>query len=161
MAVFGKAMANGYPIGCVTGKTEIMKEVEKNVFVSSTFFPNSLSYIASLKTIEILQRDKILEQIWEKGEYFNGEIAKLLEKYDVGARISGIPPMMFITFDKDEDGTYKAKRTDFYTQLIRRKVFLQPYHHGYICARHTKEDLDYTINAIEESLQYLREKYYK
>lgn len=161
MAVFGKAMANGYPMGCVTGKTEIMKEVEKNVFVSSTFFPNSLSYVASLKTIEMLQRDNILETVWEKGRYFNGEIEKLLEKYDVGARISGIPPMMFITFDRDEEGTYKDKRTDFYTQLIRRKVFLQPYHHGYVCARHTQEDLDYTINAIEESLQYLRAKYYK
>ncbi len=161
LAVFGKAMANGYPIGCVTGKAEIMKEVEKNVFVSSTFFPNSLSYVAALKTIEILQRDNILGQIWEKGTYFNNKIAELIKKYDVGARISGIPPMMFITFDKDEAKQYKNKRTDFYTQLIRRKVFLQPFHHGYICSRHTQEDLDYTLNAIEESFQYLREKYYK
>ena len=67
--------------------------------------------------------------------------------------------MMFITFDKDEAKQYKNKRTDFYTQLIRRKVFLQPFHHGYICARHTQEDLDYTLNAIEESFQYIKEKY--
>lgn len=161
MAVFGKAMANGYAIGAVTGKKEFMKEVEKNVFISSTFFPNSLSYVAALKTIEILQRDQIIEKIWEKGTYLNSNIEKLIVKYDVGARISGIPPMMFITFDKDEAKQYKNKRTDFYTQLIRRKVFLQPFHHGYICARHTQEDLDYTLKSIEEAFQYLREKYYK
>ncbi|MDD2345422.1 MAG: aminotransferase class III-fold pyridoxal phosphate-dependent enzyme [Bacteroidales bacterium] len=161
LAVFGKAMANGYPIGAVTGKAEIMKECEKNVFISSTFFPNSLSYVAALKTIEILERDNILGQIWEKGTYFNNKIAELIDKYNVGAHISGIPPMMFITFDKDEEKQYKNKRTDFYTQLIRRKVFLQPFHHGYICARHTQEDLDYTLKAIEESLLYIREKYYK
>ncbi len=161
LAVFGKAIANGYPLGAVTGKAEIMKEVEKNVFISSTFFPNSLSYVAALKTIEIMERDNIIGQIWEKGTYFNNKIADLIKKYDVGARISGIPPMMFITFDKDVEKQYKNKRTDFYTQLIRRKVFLQPFHHGYICARHTQEDLDYTINAIEESFQFIREKYYK
>ncbi|WP_439184910.1 aspartate aminotransferase family protein [Carboxylicivirga taeanensis] len=159
LAVFGKAMANGYPIGAVTGKADIMKEGESNVFISSTFFPNSLSYVAALKTIEILERDKVLDKIWEKGEEFNSNIDKLLKQYPVGARISGIAPMMFITFDKNEDGSYKKKRNDFYTQLIRRGVFLQPYHHGYICHRHTQEDLDYTIKSIEEALQYLTEKY--
>jgi glutamate-1-semialdehyde aminotransferase len=159
LAVFGKAMANGYPIGAVTGKAQIMKEGESNVFISSTFFPNSLSYVAALKTIEILERDKVLDKIWEKGKVFNQKIADLIERYPVGARISGIPPMMFITFDKDSDGTYKAKRNDFYTQLIRKKVFLQPYHHGYICYRHTQEDLDYTVNAIEDALQFLIQKY--
>lgn len=159
LAVFGKAMANGYPIGAVTGKAEIMKEGEANVFISSTFFPNSLSFVAALKTIEILERDNVLDKIWEKGTYFNNKIQSLIEKYDIGARITGLAPMMFITFDKDANKTYKAKRTEFYTQLIRRKVFLQPFHHGYICHRHTQEDLDYTLNAIEESFAYIKEKY--
>ncbi|MBB6478513.1 aspartate aminotransferase family protein [Spirochaeta isovalerica] len=161
LAVFGKAMANGYPIGCVTGKAEIMKEGEKNVFISSTFFPNSLSYVAALKTIEVMERDNILGQIWEKGEWFISRVRELCDKYGTGAQISGIPPMMFITFKKDPDKIYKEKRTDFYTQLIRRGIFLQPYHHGYICARHSQEDLEKTIQAIEEAMQYLVEKYGK
>lgn len=159
LAVFGKAMANGYSIGAVTGKKEIMKMVESEVFISSTFFPNSLSYIAALKTIEILERDKILEKIWEKGKYFMDRIAVLLEKYAVGAELSGVPPMNFITFKKNESKTYKYKRNDFYAQLIRSGVFLQPFHHGYICYRHTQEDLDYTIKSIEEALIYVKEKY--
>ncbi len=159
LAVFGKAMANGYPIGAVTGNAEIMKEGEKNVFISSTFFPNSLSYVAALKTIEILERDNILGQIWEKGQWFIDQVQNLIEKYKNGAKISGIPPMMFITFDKDPEKVYKNRRTDFYTQLIRRGIFLQPFHHGYICARHSQEDLLRTVEAIEESFQFLIEKY--
>lgn len=161
MAVFGKAMANGYPIGAVTGKAEIMNELESNVFISSTFFPNSLSYIAALKTIEILERDSVLDKIWEKGQYYMDAVQKLIEKYDIGARLTGIAPMSFITFDKDAAKTYKAKRVDFYTEVIRRGIFLQPYHHGYICYRHTKEDLDITIKAIEEAFMVLKEKYSK
>lgn len=159
LSVFGKAMANGYPMGAVTGKAEIMKMVETEVFISSTFFPNSLSYVAALKTIEILQRDKILDAIWEKGKKYMERVQALLDKYGVGGEISGIPPMSFITFKKNESKSYKKKRTDFYTQLIRRGIFLQPFHHGYICHRHTPEDIDYTINAIEESLAYVKENY--
>lgn len=159
LAVFGKAMANGYPIGCVTGKAEIMKEGEKNVFISSTFFPNSLSYVAALKTIEILERDDILGQIWSKGNWFIEKVTALCNKYNIGAKISGIAPMMFITFNKDSKKIYKQRRTEFYTQLIRRGIFLQPFHHGYISARHSQEDLEKTIVAIEESFQFLIEKY--
>ncbi len=159
LSLFGKAMANGYPIGAVTGKAEIMKEAEKNVFVSSTFFPNSLAFVAALKTIEMLENEKVLEDIWDKGRYFLEKITKVVEEYDVGAEVSGIPPMPYITFKRDAEKTYKAKRDDFFAQLIRHRVFMQPYHHGYICYRHTKEDLDYTINAIKESLEYVQEKY--
>jgi 3-aminobutanoyl-CoA transaminase len=106
-----------------------------------------------------MQRDKVLETIWDKGRYMMEGIRQQLDKYDVGANLNGIPPMMFITFDKNESGTYKAKRKDFYTQLIRRKVFLQPYHHGYICYRHTKDDLDYTIYAIGKAMEFVKNKY--
>jgi glutamate-1-semialdehyde aminotransferase len=136
-----------------------MKRGEKDVFISSTFFPNSLSFVAALKTIEILERDDILTKIWEKGRYYMDRVNALIEKYDVGAVISGIPPMNFITFKKNESKSYKKKRNDFYTSLIRSGVFLQPYHHGYICYRHTQNDLDITIAAIEEAFKYLKENY--
>lgn len=159
MAVFGKALANGYSIGAVCGKEAIMKRGEKDVFISSTFFPNSLSIVAALKTIEILKRDKVLDVIWEKGSYYMDKVQSLITRYDVGAKLSGIPPMSFITFDKNPSGSYKAKRTAFYTQLIRSGVFLQPFHHGYICYRHTKKDLDRTVDAIEDAFKLLQDHY--
>ncbi len=161
LGCFGKAMANGYSISVVTGKTEIMNKGEKEVFVSSTFIPNSLSYVAALKTIEILERDCVLEKIWAKGKIFMQKVKGAIDKYNIGAELSGIPPMMFISFKKDREKVYKKKRMDFYTQLIRRKVFMQPYHHSYIAYRHTQEDLDYSVKAINESLEYLKEKYEK
>ena len=159
LALYGKAMANGYPVAAVTGKAEIMKEAERNVFVSSTYFPNSIPFAAALKTIEIIRKQNVLADIWEKGEKFMQDLTDLTAKYDVGAEVSGIAPMPYITFKRDQKKEYKEKRTDFYTQLIRRRVFMQPYHHGYICYRHTEADLAYTVNAIKESLAYLAEKY--
>ncbi len=159
LSVFGKAMANGYSIGAVTGKAGIMKMAEKNVFISSTFFPNSLSYVAALKTIEILERDKVLDAVWKKGRMLMDGINTAISRYNTGAELSGVPPMMFITFKKDREKLYKKKRTDFYTLLIRNGIFLQPYHHGYICFRHTEEDIDTTLKAVDRSLYYIDKNY--
>ena len=159
LAVFGKGMANGYAISALTGKAEIMKAAEQKVFVSSTFFSNSSGYIAALKTIEILERDNVLDKIWKRGGHFLEKVQNIINKYDVGAELSGVAPMFFITFKRDKGNTYKARREDFYTQLIRRGVFLHPHHHGYICYRHTEQDLDMATKAIDEALAHVKEEH--
>jgi glutamate-1-semialdehyde aminotransferase len=159
ISVLGKAIANGYPISVVTGREEIMMAAAHKLFISSTFFPNSDAFVAALKTIEILERDQVLEDIWQKGEMFMAGIQQAIDTHEVGAKLTGIPPMFYITFDKDEDGTYKSKRTDFYTQLIRKGFFFTPFHHAYISYRHTRADLDLALAAIDDSLAFLRAKY--
>jgi glutamate-1-semialdehyde aminotransferase len=160
LATFGKAVANGYAISACVGKQEIMKKIEKEVFVSSTFFPNSIAYAAALKTLEFIEKYNVLEDIKAKGEWFNQKLKEICAGHKVETETSPIPQMPFITFKKNADKTYKAMRQDFYTQLIRRKVFLQPYHHGYICYRHSEADLNYTLKAIDEALSYVDEKKY-
>ena len=159
LSVLGKSMANGYAISAVSGKTEVMMAAAQKLFISSTFFPNSDGYVAALKTIEILEREHVIDSIWEKGNRFLKKIRNTVGKYNVGAELTGVAPMFYITFKKDTANTYKGRRDDFYTQLIRRGIFLHPHHHGYICYRHTDQDLDITAKAIDEALAYVSEKY--
>jgi len=160
LAVVGKGMANGYAIAAVTGKAEIMNVIaEGKAFVSSTYFGNSDGYVAALKTIEIMERENVIGNLWEKGGRFLERLRGIISKYNVGAELSGVAPMYFITFKRDREGLFRQRRTDFYAQLIRRGVFLAPYHHGYICYRHTEEDLEEAARAIDEALAYVNEKY--
>lgn len=153
MTVIGKAMANGYPISAVVGRKDIMEVVNGKIFLSSTFFPNSLEMVAALKTIEIMEREKALDTVWARGEQLLQGLRKACQESGLPISISGIPPMPFVTFDADEGGKYKARRTTFYTEMIRRGVFLAPYHHGYVCWRHTEEDIKTVIGAAEEALK--------
>ncbi len=159
LTALGKAMANGYPISVVTGKKDVMMAAESKLFISSTFFPNSEAFIAALKTIEILERDNVLKGIWEKGQKLMDNIQKTIDKYDVGAELTGVAPMFYITFKKDKSGDYKGKRRDFYTQLIRKGFFFTPFHHAYTSHSHTTEELGLTIKAIDESLDFIKKKY--
>ncbi len=162
MSVFGKAMGNGYSIAAVCGRKDIMSMGESEVFISSTYFPNSLSYIAALKTIEIMERDQVLESIWQNGTYYMDGIRQVIREggyhEDLLVEISGIAPMSFITFGKDPDKKYKARRELFYSMLIRQGIFQQPYHHGYICYRHSREDLERCIRAVRSALAIVREE---
>jgi glutamate-1-semialdehyde aminotransferase len=156
LATIGKAMANGYPIAAVVGKKDIMKVVEKQVFISSTFFPNSLEMAAALATINILEREKVCETLWSRGEALLARLGKIIDASGVDASLSGIPPMPYITFPNKPDGSHKDIRTKFYTELIRRGVFLQPYHHGYIAWRHTEKDFDQVAGAVAEAFEEIR-----
>lgn len=160
LTVLGKGMANGYAISVVAGKKDVMMAAADKLFISSTFFPNSDGYVAALKTIEVLERWKVLDDIWAKGRRFLNNIQKVLDKYpDAGAELSGVAPMFFVTFTKGDPSNRRERRTDFYTQMIRKGFFFAPHHHSYICYRHTEEDLNKTVAAMEESLAYVTEKY--
>jgi glutamate-1-semialdehyde aminotransferase len=84
LSTIGKAMANGYAIAALVGKEEYMKVLADKVFLSSTFFPNSDGIVAALKTIEILERDKVLDVVAEKGRKFGTEVEKVVAN-------SGVP----------------------------------------------------------------------
>jgi glutamate-1-semialdehyde aminotransferase len=167
LGTFGKAMANGYAISCVAGKREIMSVCEKKVFVSSTFFPNSLEMVAALATMDILEREDVPNRIWERGTKFLESLREITAKSGVPTTVSGIPPMPFVTFDQgpgEMPGTpgekvYKARREYFYTQTIRRGLFIQPFHHWYIAHRHTDADLRKALDVIAESLELTAKKF--
>lgn len=159
ISVFGKAIANGWPIGVVCGSEKYMKTMEKEVFLSSTFFPNSDAQVAALATINFLQKYNVLEEIERKGKMFAEKVEEVIQNSGVSAEFSGAPWMPYITFPADEKKLYKELRNEFYTQLIRRNVFLQPYHHGYICYRHSDTDLIKAVDMIAESFAEVKKKY--
>ena len=86
-------------------------------------------------------------------------VQAIIDKYDAGADLTGVAPMFYITFKKDQADTYRARRDDFYAQLIRRGIFLHPHHHGYISYRHSEQDLETAAHAIDEAMAYVNEKY--
>ena len=154
IALFGKAMANGYAISAVCGRRDIMKKLaDGEIFISSTFFPNSLEIVAALATIEILERERVPDSLWERGTKFLTHLMNTVDFQAAHAHLSGIPPMPYVTFPADPEKKYKERRKMFYTEAIRRGLFMQPYHHSYICHRHTDADLDTAADIIKESLE--------
>jgi len=153
LAAFGKAMANGYSIAALVGKKEIMEVYSKTSFISGTNFQDSLPMVAALKTIEFIEKNNVIDDLANKGNYFQDKLNEILKDYSDLCEFSGSPWMPYLTFVRDKKEIYKKNREIFFTEMIRRKVFWQPYHHNYFCYRHSYEDIDYVLKCISESLK--------
>jgi len=78
--VLGKSMGSGYPINAVVISDDI-KGVEMNGIDLHTFGNNQVSQVAALKQIEIIERDKILDNVKDVGGYLKEELTVLQKEY--------------------------------------------------------------------------------
>jgi glutamate-1-semialdehyde 2,1-aminomutase/spore coat polysaccharide biosynthesis protein SpsF len=157
IGVFGKAMANGYAIGMVTGRDDIMMANQK-AYISSTFFYNSFPMTASLATINEIREKNVIPHIWRLGEKLQKGMRDLLEKYEIPAEVSGPPPMPFLSFKSDAQKRHQERRRIFYTEAIANGVFLHPFHHWYIFFTHTDKDIETTLDVIEKTMMKIKKE---
>ena len=157
IGVFGKAMANGYAIGMVTGRDDIMMANQK-AYISSTFFYNSFPMTASLATINEIREKNVIPHIWRLGEKLQEGMRDILKKYEIPAEVSGPPPMPFLTFKSDPQKRHQERRRIFYTEVIANGVFLHPFHHWYILFTHTDKDIEMTLSVIEKTMMKIKKE---
>ena len=68
IAIFGKALGNGYPITCIIGKRDIMESVQ-NTFISSTFWTDRIGPTAALATLKEMESLESWKVITETGRF--------------------------------------------------------------------------------------------
>ena len=70
IAVFGKALGNGYPISVVIGKQEVMDSAQDS-FISSTFWSERVGFVAALATLKKMKGKKVQDSLIYFGEKIN------------------------------------------------------------------------------------------
>ena len=79
--VLGKALGNGYAITAVLGSNSIMDK-EKETFISSTFWTESIGPTAALKTLELMERQKSWIKITKIGRYVIKNWKRIAKKFN-------------------------------------------------------------------------------
>jgi 4-aminobutyrate aminotransferase/4-aminobutyrate aminotransferase/(S)-3-amino-2-methylpropionate transaminase len=74
--VCGKSMGAGFPINCIVISDDI-EGVKMDGIDLHTFGNNQVSQVASLKMIEIMERDNILENVRDVGNYLKDNLLSL------------------------------------------------------------------------------------
>lgn len=87
IATFGKSMANWMPISAIVWKKEFMSKMDE-IFFSWTFWWETLSIVSALKTIELLEKNNIINKLIENWEYLKTNLKKLIEKHNLSDIIS-------------------------------------------------------------------------
>ncbi len=143
MAMFGKALGNGFAITAVIGKKEYM-DFAQSTFISSTFWTERSGPSAALKTLEIMEREKSWERITETGKIIKNSWNELSKKTGLEIEQFGLEALAGFNFISKNHLAYKT----FLTQEMLKKGYLAS-NLIYVSTEHNQEILEEYFTHLE------------
>lgn len=151
MAMFGKALGNGYGITATIGKREIM-EAAQTTFISSTFWTERIGPTAALKTMEVMERMKSWDAITRTGLNIRRGWQQLADKHSLKIDHWGLPALTGYTFQSPNALAYKT--------LVTQEMLSKGYLAGnsvYVCTEHTPEVVTHFLAALDPIFALIKE----
>jgi len=143
MAIFGKALGNGYAITSVIGTKHIM-DFAQSSFISSTFWTERIGPTAGLKALEVMDKVKSWNYITEIGKDIGQRWKLLAEKYGLPIKVIGLPSMIGFQIHSPDWLKYKT----LITQEMLKKGFLAS-NVIYVCTEHNQDNINEYFEALE------------
>jgi glutamate-1-semialdehyde 2,1-aminomutase len=119
IAVFSKAMGNGYPIAAIIGRGEVM-DAAQNTFISSTMWTERTGPVAALAMIKKHQNVDAGKHLSAIGRQVQEGWALIADKNNLKIKVGGIFPCSHFAFQYDTAQSMKA----YFVQLMLEQSFL-------------------------------------
>ena len=151
MAMFGKALGNGYAITAIIGRREIMESAQAT-FISSTFWTERIGPTAALKTLEVMEQVKSWELITRTGLDIRDKWQKLSDKYELKIEHWGLPALTGFSFLSKNNLAYKT--------LITQEMLAKRYLVGnsvYVSISHTDQIIDKYFDDLDPIFKMIKE----
>ena len=154
IAIFGKALGNGYAITAILGKESVMDSAKKS-FISSTFWTDRIGPVAAIETLRIMEKEKSWKRITNLGQKIISIWKKLSKKYKLSINISGLPSLAKFTFKSKNSQEYKTFITQEmlkYKFLASNAVYLSTSHNDKILKKYSEhlDEIFYKISECEK-----------
>lgn len=154
LMTFGKGIGSGFPIAGVVGNSKIMNNIGTS-YLGGTYGGNAVSSVAAIATIETIEKENLLENTINMGNY----IKKELSYFDNIKEIRQYGLMIAIEFTFSEKNPRKVKK---FLELLREYnilVLLAGNNNQYIRLlpplNVTKEDIDYFICGFSYAMDQM------
>lgn len=151
MAMFGKAMGNGYAITAAIGKRAVM-EAAQSTFISSTFWTERIGPTAALETLAVMEKTKSWERITQTGLDISARWKALAAKYNISITTNGLPALTAFSFNGPNALAYKT--------LITQEMLAKGYLAGtsvYVCTEHTPQVVAGYFEALDPIFALIKE----
>ncbi len=154
MATFSKAVANGMPLSILTGRKEVMKVLDEDVFFYTTFGGEALSLAAAKATIEELRDKNVPAYLAAQGKKLKDGYKQIA--HDLGmdfTKCIGYECRSLITFDAKAGNPLEIKAL-VQQEMIKRGILWGGFHN--MSFSHTDTDVEYTLKVYREVLPILK-----
>jgi glutamate-1-semialdehyde aminotransferase len=153
LAVFGKALANGFPLSAVVGREAVMRAASE-CWISSTLAGESVALAAAGAVLDWHEKAEVCEGLWAAGEEMMQGVQRAITASGIGGvSVRGIAPMWLLDFE-DED-----QRTRFGELALEAGVLFKRGAYNYASLAHEEADVAAIEGAASEAFVSLREEY--
>lgn len=150
MAVFAKAMSNGYPMAAIIGKSRVM-EAAQETFISSTYWTERIGPVAAIATIKKIKDKKVPDHLNRIGQSVQSGWKALADKHDVSITISGIMPLGHFVFKHDKPMALKT----LFTQKMLERGFLASTGF-YASYAHKEKHVNAYLDAVDHVFGFIK-----
>lgn len=156
LATFSKAVANGMPISLLTGRAEVMRLFDKDVFFFTTFGGEALSLAAALATISELEEKSVPAYLGALGIRLQDAFQKLTRDLEMPfVKCMGHPARTMVAFQDQGSITGLAMKSFVQQELGRRGILWGGFHN--LSFAHHQTEIDYLLQCYQEIFREMRE----
>ena len=99
LAIFGKAVAGGFPASVLAGNADLMSRFAKGTNHSGTFNANVLACAAIVHALAIMQSTPIYDTVERTGGQLMASLRGLFADFDLQLQVRGLPAAFHVAFD--------------------------------------------------------------
>jgi len=151
IAVFSKALGNGYPIAAVIGITDVMEAAQKT-FISSTYWTERIGTTAAIATIRKHRHFNVSDHLMRIGQQVQDGWQRLSAKHSLPICVEGIPPLSHFSFNDGKALVLKA----LFIQGMLEKGFLAS-DSFYSMFTHNEEHVQQYLVALDDVFGRIKE----
>jgi glutamate-1-semialdehyde 2,1-aminomutase len=163
LAVYGKAMAAGWPCAAVAGKRDLFAGVATGAVThAGTFNGNTIATAAVLASIDELSGGEVYEQIGKIGTSLMRSMRECAEACGLGLHVQGLPmafhasfavPGRAVTRFGDLAGSDPARYGRLADTLVGNGLWVARRGIWYLSAAHTETDLNESLERIGRAFE--------
>lgn len=153
IAVFGKALGNGFPISAIIGKKFVM-DMAQQTFMSSTNWSEDIGLSAGIAVIDFYLKYDVANYLNELGIYFRSKLQSIIDLLNMNITISGLNSMLTFTFNYPKA---LVMRTIFTKLMLENGIIAK--NSIYLSFSHNKKNIDYYLDKIQNVFHYLNKNY--
>lgn len=148
VAVYAKAMSNGYPAAAIVGKEEVMNAANSS-FISSSYWTDGVGAAAALACIKKMRREGVQEQVWSLGGKLQGGLRETAARHaTLQMQVGGMPCSPSISFGLGDQAP--AAKALMIRKMLDRGFLLSS--QLYVSWPHTEKKVDEMLSALDEVL---------
>jgi glutamate-1-semialdehyde 2,1-aminomutase len=145
IAVFAKAMANGYPMAAVIG-TSVVMEAAQSTFISSTNWTERVGTVAAIATIRKIRRERVTDHLIRIGERTFAGWKAAAAQAGLALHTEGLPSLTHFGFDHPDEPAL----TTLFTQDMLERGYLA-YNQFKPSFAHQPSHVDAYMKAVQSS----------